>query len=234
MPAAPAPRVTACADEVLRRVGLLNNVYFQELRDGSMSRECFRRSQEQFFFAVRYFPRPMAALIARIGDPVLRLDILKNLVEEHGDFQEEEFHQNTFRAFLGAIGARDPQSQPVVMCPAAHAFNNTLMATCAADELEVGIGCLGIIEYAFASISAVIGRAVVDRGWVESGQLVHYGLHAELDVRHSQEFFAIVEPRWDDAGTRGNLQQGLELGAYAFDQLYRSLHVHGNAQTEGS
>src|SRR5438552_6048402 len=64
-----APRVLKAADEVLKRIGILDNPYLQSLADGSMPLEAFRRSQEQFFFAVTFFPRPMAALVGRIPDP---------------------------------------------------------------------------------------------------------------------------------------------------------------------
>jgi pyrroloquinoline-quinone synthase len=222
-----APRVTACADSILQRLGLFDNPYFKALSGGSMSRECFGITQQQFFFAVRYFARPMAALIARMPDPAARVDILHNIVEEHGDFREEQFHQNTFRRFLSTIGTRSPDEAGIGMWPAVHAFNNILMAACASDEIEVGVGCLGIIEYAFSEISAIIGRAVIANGWVGSRELLHYAQHAELDVRHADEFFALVEPCWDVAEKRAAIQQGLELGAYAFDQTYRSLHLRG-------
>src|SRR5882762_8094799 len=100
-----APRVTAQADTILKRAGLLDNPYFRALTDGAMSLECFRRTQEQFFFAVTFFPRPMAALVGRIPHPKMRLDILHNLVEEHGEFNEAQFHHNTFQQFLRSIGA---------------------------------------------------------------------------------------------------------------------------------
>jgi pyrroloquinoline-quinone synthase len=133
MTASRAARVTACADSILDRISLMRNPYFTALRDGSMTRQRFAASQEQFFFAVRFFPRPMAALLARIPDPSQRLDILHNLVEEHGDFSHARFHQNTFRNFLARIGARDPESAAVPICPAVHAFNSILMAACATE-----------------------------------------------------------------------------------------------------
>jgi pyrroloquinoline-quinone synthase len=83
---------------------------------------------------------------------------------------------------------------------------------------------MGIIEHAFARISAVIGQAVVARGWVREADLVHYRLHAEVDERHAEEFFAIVEPGWETEGRRYYIEQGLELGAYVFDRLYRDLY----------
>src|SRR6476659_2502718 len=100
-----AARVTARADRVLENSGIWRNPYLQTLQDGSMTLESFRRSQEQFFFAVSFFPRPMAALVGRVPDPKARLDILHNLVEERGEFNEELFHHTTFQRFLRSIGS---------------------------------------------------------------------------------------------------------------------------------
>jgi pyrroloquinoline-quinone synthase len=215
--------VTAYADEVLGRTRIGDNPYFQGLRDGSMSLDCFRRTQEQFFWAVTFFPRPMAALVGRIPDPRMRLDILHNLVEEHGDFHEELFHHSTFQSFLASIGSSVREPTQVVVWAPVRAFNSVLTCSCVLDELEVGVGCMGIIEYAFADLAARIGKSVVERGWVLADKLVHYKLHAEIDCRHAEEFFAVVEPRWGDAQRCHFIRQGLELGAYIFDRLYRDL-----------
>lgn len=218
-----APRVTAFADGVLQRVGTKGNPYFASLADGSMPLAQFRATQEQFYFAVLFYARPIAVLFSRISEPARRLDLLHNIVEEHGDFHEAQFHQNTFRKFLASINGRSPDFVGVPICPAVHAFNSTLIGACTSDEIEVGVCCLGIIERAFADFSSLIGKAVVERGWVAAADLAHYALHADLDVRHAEDFFAIVEPGWDEPRTRARIQQGLELGAYAFDQLYRGL-----------
>jgi pyrroloquinoline-quinone synthase len=218
-----APRVAASAAAVLERTDILGNPYLEALRDGSMTLERFRATQEQFFFAVSFFPRPMAALIGRIADPRSRLDILHNLVEEHGEFREQAFHHNTFQQFLRTIGSKPEELDAMARWPAVRAFNSVLTASCVLDELEVGVACMGIIEFAFAGISARIGRAVVDRGWVPAEKLTHYALHAEIDDRHAEEFFAVVEPLWDDEPRRYFITQGLELGAYVFDRLYRDL-----------
>jgi pyrroloquinoline-quinone synthase len=222
-----APRVTARAAAILEQIGVLRNPYLRDLVDGTMPLEAFRKSQEQFFFAVTFFPRPMAALVGRLPDPRQRLDILHNLVEEHGEFDESRFHHNTFQQFLRTIGS-GPEALAQLRVPTAlRAFNSILTAACVLDEMEVGVACMGIIEYAFADIAALIGRAVVDRGWVRADELVHYKLHAEIDVRHAEEFFAVLEPLWDDNHRRYFIEQGLELGAHAFDRLYRELHMAG-------
>jgi pyrroloquinoline-quinone synthase len=222
-----APHVTACAVRVLEQSGIRRNPYLQAFQDGSMSLESFRRTQEQFFFAVTFFPRPMAALVGRIPTPKARLDILHNLVEEHGEFNEDLFHHTTFQHFLRSIGSESEKIEAGAPSPALRAFNSVLTSACVLDELEVGVACMGIIEYAFAGISATIGQAVVQRGWVRQEELVHYALHAQIDERHAEEFFAVIEPRWDDPTRRYFIEQGLELGAYAFDRLYWDLHALG-------
>lgn len=220
-----APQVTAHATQVLQRVAIERNPFFAALGDGSMSLERFRRTQEQFFFAVTFFPRPMAALIGRITEPRLRLDILRNLVEEHGEFHEHAFHHTTFQQFLRTLDSDPAALESVPLWPAVRAFNSVLISTCVHDELEVGVGCMGTIEHAFASLSALIGRAVVQRGWVPAEKLTHYKLHAEIDERHAEEFFAVVEPHWRDERRRYFIEQGIELGAYVFDRLYRDLDL---------
>src|SRR5687768_1339746 len=161
-----ADAITAAADRVLKEIDILNNPYLAAMRDGTMSLECFQRTQEQFFFAVTFFPRPMAALVGRIPNPRARLDILHNLVEEHGEFREEEFHHNTFQQFLRTLGCVPEKLDSLGLWPAVRAFNSVLTAACVLDELEVGVGCMGIIEYSFAGISTLIGKGVVARGWV--------------------------------------------------------------------
>jgi pyrroloquinoline-quinone synthase len=228
-----APRVTAHADAVLRKTDFPRNPYLVALRNGSMSAECFRRSQEQFFFAVTFFPRPMAALVGRIPDPKARLDILHNLVEEHGEFQEELFHHTTFQKFLSLIDSEPGERERRPIWPCLRAFNSVLTSACVLDELEVGVGCMGVIEHAFAGISAAIGRAVVARGWVKEGELIHYALHEKIDERHAEEFFAVVEPKWDDPTRRHFIIQGLELGAYVFDRLFRDMFETARCEVSG-
>jgi pyrroloquinoline-quinone synthase len=220
-----APRVTARAADELNAVGILDNPYLRALREGALPLEAFRRSQEQFFFAVTFFPRPMAALVARIPSPRGRLDILHNLVDEHGEFREESFHHTTFQAFLRSIGSDPATLEGRPPWPALRAFNSVLSTACLLDELEVGIGCLGVIEYAFADVSSIIARAIVAQGWLSEERLVHYKLHAEIDKRHAEEFFVLLEPAWDEPARRYAVEQGIALGAHVFDRLYRELHV---------
>lgn len=213
-------RVGELADCVLTKNKLFSNPYFLALTQKRMTLEQFRYSQEQFYFAVHYFARPMAMLVARMPDPKMRLDILHNIVEEHGDFNLNHSHPETFKQFLRSIGS-EPETM-IAKGPTASvmAFNNTLAGVCTMEAPEFGIACLGIIEYAFADVSALIGRSVLENGWVKSSELVHYTLHAEIDKRHADEFFALIESQHDQE----SVKKGLELGAHAFSQLYTNLY----------
>ena len=226
-----APKVRARAQEVLDQARITENSYLRTLADGSMTKAAFQSSQEQFFFAVTFFPRPMAALVGRIVDPHHRLDILRNLVEEHGEFDARAFHHNTFKRFLTSLGSNPEALDGTSLWPEVRAFNSVLTAACLLDELEVGISCMGIIEHAFAGISAAIGTSVVRRGWVEPSRLTHYKLHSEIDDRHADEFYAVVEPAWVVPARRYLIEQGLALGAYVFDRLYTDLYARTTRST---
>ncbi|MCP4885697.1 iron-containing redox enzyme family protein [Rubripirellula sp.] len=203
--------------------GLMKNRYFRRLQSGEMSLEDFLYSQQQFYFAVNYFSRPMAALLMRIPNGDERLGILDNIVEEHGNFRSDTFHEATFRQFLHSIGGSGERPDTETMGPAVHAFNATIMSACLSEDVRTGIACLGIIEYAFADISSLIGGTVVARDWLSGNELVHYKLHQEIDKQHAADFFKLVQPAWQTDQGRALISQGLRLGAYAFDCLYRDL-----------
>ncbi|MGV3533598.1 MAG: TenA family transcriptional regulator [Chthoniobacteraceae bacterium] len=215
--------VRAAADAALAASGIWQNPYFVSLRDGTMSKDVFRASQEQFYFAVAFFSRPMAGLVSRSPDYASRIDILHNVVEEHGEFRLSHAHATTFAAFLTSLGSDVAKVHALRQAPAVHAFNSVLYSACLLEELEVGIACMGVVEHAFAEISARIGSGVVERGWIESAELKHYALHAELDQRHADEFFTLLEPKWSYGVMRERIERGLALGAHVFDRLYREL-----------
>lgn len=218
-----APQVSEYAEKILKRIDIFNNPYFLKLRDGSMSLEVFRETQIQFFYAVDFFSRPMSALVARIPDSKARLSILKNIVEEHGDMDTENFHSITFKQFLRTLGCDQLDFSKIIIWPQLRAFNEVLTTACTLDEIEVGISCMGIIERSFVNISTIIAESVTKNGWIKPDELCHYKLHSELDVRHAADFFAIVESGWSVPTKQHFIKQGLELGAYIFDRLYRDL-----------
>lgn len=230
----PSEAIASLMEQVDSRMagsGIMENGYFSSLRDGTMSRESFVRSQKQFFFAVRYFSRPMAALMARMPDSATRQGLIHNLSEEHG-FEDDEpsaagfdptvAHDRTFLAFLRTLGISAADMAGEREGPAVRAFNTALMGCCLMERREVAFGCLGVIEYAFADICELIGKKVVENGWIAPHDLVHYKLHAQIDKRHAADFFKVVEHAWQGEG-KVAIEDGILLGLHIFDRLYQDL-----------
>ncbi len=215
-------------NDILRDSGYTANPYFVALADGSFAKEDFVETQLQFHHAVVFFARPMASLAAKIPTHELRVEVLRNVWEEHGHGDLALGHGSTFKAFLERLGGVTPADvRRAVLWPEVRVFNTTLMGACVLDDYLVGCGLLGMIERMFADISAWIGQGVVRRGWIPAERIVHYTLHAELDVRHAQDFFDVLRPAWELGPThRHDIEQGLQLGAAVFNRLYEDLWRH--------
>jgi pyrroloquinoline-quinone synthase len=211
---------------VLAEHPVADNPYLRSLRDGTLSKADFLETQIQFYYAVVFFSRPMAVLAAKIPSASTRTEILRNVWEEHGEGNAERRHGATFLELLHRLGnLRLEDVERRALWPELRAFNTTLIGCCALDDWEIGAGCLGVIERMFVDISAWIGRSIVERGWLPVDRVVHYSTHEKLDIRHSDDFFATLAPAWNESGERSYLiAQGLRLGAYVFDRLYRDLH----------
>ena len=210
--------------ELKERVTPLDNPYFQSLRDGSMTRDQFLETQIQFFHAVIFFSRPMAALVGRIPRPQMRLALLENLGDEHGSGRLTVCHENTFIELLGRLGVERSSIDERALWPEVRAFNSALLGCCAMDDVYTGLAALGIVEDLFSGISAEIGQGIVARRWLERSDIVHYTTHEVLDVQHAEGFYASLYEPWEQHPRwRYQIEQGLELGAYLFLRLYKDL-----------
>ncbi len=217
-------------DEVIADVAHRENPFFRALADGSFSKDDFLETQYQFYWAVIFFSRPMAGLAGKIPDPTLRMEILRNVWEEHGLGDPSQMHGATFSTFLARLARHDESKVQAELdrrplWPEVRAFNTLLVGACVLDDYLVGAATMGIVERMFADISSLIGRAVVARGFVAAEQLVHYDLHQTLDVRHAKDFFDVLAPAWNEGPEqRYQIEQGLRMGAMAFDQLFARLY----------
>lgn len=219
-----APVITNMAEKAIAEQGLPETRYFAALADGTMSKAAFIATQQQFFRAADHSPRAMSALIARIPRHSDRLAILSNIVDEHGDFNEAEFHVQSFRDFLASLGSlTDPAS--VTEWPEIEAFTTLLHGTCWVSPVNLAVAFYGVLESSFADVSAKIARSVIDRGWVAEDRIAHYSLHAGIDKEHAAGFFAVAEPYMDDPRERALVERGLAMGLYAFGVLFRDLAV---------
>lgn len=222
------PRLHQTIQQILGSVPFLKNPYFLALEEGRFAREDFLETQIQFYSAVRFFNRPMAILAAKIPDALLRSPIIQNVWEEHGEGDLAKGHGATFLLFLERLGRLSPASiESRKSWPEVKIFNTSLMGACLLDDYRIGASALGMVERMFLEISSKIGRLVLERGWLSRAELVHYDLHETLDVRHSEDFFKIIEADWQAGGPlRDQVEEGLWMGAVLFDSLYSGLYEH--------
>lgn len=212
-------------ERVLKDTNYYDNPYFVNLREKTFAKEDFIETQIQFFYAVIFFSRPMAALAAKIPTPELRLEVLRNVWEEHGEGSLTQAHGKTFLEFLNRIGGVSEQDVGLRgLWADVRIFNTTLSGVSVLDDFVVAVGTLGMIERMFSDISAWIGRGVIENQWLAAGEMIHYKLHQELDIKHSADFFKIIEsPFQKSAENRYLIEQGLRLGATVFNNLYFGL-----------
>lgn len=211
--------------KVLDEIRYQENPYFVNLSSGHFDKSDFTETQKQFYFAVIFFSRPMAALAAKIPSPELRIEILRNVWEEHGEGHLSYGHGNTFLEFLKRLDSVTPEHVHLQgLWPEIRIFNTTLAGVSVLDDFLVSVATLGIIERMFSDISARIGQGVIKSGWMKEEDMIHYKLHQELDIKHSEDFFSILRQSYDrTAENRYHIEQGLRLGATLFNDLYAGL-----------
>src|SRR3712207_4304266 len=85
---------------MLKDQSYLSRPYFQNLSNGKMSFEQFLSTQHQFYYAVVHFVCPLALVAAAVPTYEERVNIIKNLWEEHGEGTLKHTHGATFTEFL--------------------------------------------------------------------------------------------------------------------------------------
>jgi pyrroloquinoline quinone (PQQ) biosynthesis protein C len=217
------------------RLDLDQHRYFASLEDGSFERDDFVETQIQFLFAVVFFSRPMAILAARLPRPELRLSLLSNVGDEHGGGDLRLSHERTFLTLLERLNVSRADIERRALWPEVRAFNTCLAGVCAMDDVYTAVAVLGIIEDLFAGLSARLGKGIVARGWLEAEAMIHYDLHAELDVDHAEDFYRLIEvPYEQDPRHAYQVEQGLELGACVFLGMYEGLYRARGRRVERS
>ena len=212
-------------DTVLKDTNYSTNPYFVNLKKGLFAKEDFTETQIQFYFAVIFFNRPMAALAAKIPSQKARLGVLKNIWEEHGEGKLSQAHGNTFLRFLNELAGIDiKQVQYRGLWPEIRIFNTALVGISVHDDYLVSTSAFGIIERMFSEISSWIRNGVIQNKWIPESKISHYTTHSELDITHSQDFFDILkEPFAKNDENKYFIEQGLRFGAVLFNNLYLEL-----------
>lgn len=108
-------------EELTRETGTINigaNPFLRALAGGTASRHAIRRYAIETYVLSSTFPRRLASLVAMCSDPAVRLELLRNILEEEGvtSFDGEHItrradrqHGEIARRFAHAAGVRDEE-----------------------------------------------------------------------------------------------------------------------------
>lgn len=195
--------------------------YFSALVNGGISKKGFLDSQMSFAHLVEFFSRPMASMVANIPNAHRRMMIVDNLWEEHGKGNPEKIHGRTILTLIDRLGGDSAQVAHNEVTPSIQIFNTALKGIATFEDYRISAAVFSGIERAFVDISTLICKAIVNRGWLPVESITHYALHKELDIRHAEDFLAVVQDDWiNHPESREMIKHGVKLGAELFVRVY--------------
>lgn len=210
-----------CLELSVSQLKLTEIPYFNKLCAGEMSKGEFLNSQIEFAPMVHNFSRSLALVIANIPDALNRISLVENLWEEHGRGIKDKVHGQTILGLidrLGGVPSDIDLNKPSIN---ARIFNEALRSVSSFEDYRFSTSVFAGIERTFVDVSTMIYQSIVGCGWLEESQVIHYELHRELDIQHSEEFLLVVNKDWGESEhSRALIEGGIRFGAGLFANFY--------------
>ena len=196
-----------------------SELYFHSLQNNTMTFDAFKESQTNFYGAVCYFSRPLFALCSRIDNYVDRLNILENIIDEHGN------GNITYKQYLINLGVRAKTIEKYSNHISVSNFYSKIDQTVKEDNIDTAIAMYGIIEERYTEISSFIAKTVVRKNWLDESKLSHYSIHKELDIHHAELFYKLIEKKWLNKQSMQYIKTGLNLGNKLVLKLFNEILI---------
>lgn len=218
------------AQEIILRNEIETHQLFRGLLNDSFNSSEIESIGLEIFQVVLVFPRFLSAMITRIEDYKLRMDLVENLFEEHGRMKIEKVHSETYINFLKKIGLNEQtilNSRPNLP---AIVYTRGILNLCLHENILEGLAALAVIEEIVARVSITTGKFARKFSAQEKGHVDHFSDHEVLDLAHSREIYQIVAHYAESQKDRVSKQElersillGLELGCYYQKSLYTDI-----------
>lgn len=206
-----------------------NELYFRSLQNNTMTFDAFKESQTNFYGAVCYFSRPLFALCSRIDNYVDRLNILENIIDEHGNGNINVAHGNTYKEYLINLGVSEKTIEKSSNHISVSNFYSKINQIVKEDNIHKAIAMYGIIEDRYTEISSFIAKSVLKNNWLEESKLSHYSIHEELDIHHAKLFYNLIEKKWSNNESMKHIVNGLIIGNELILKLFDELLINSNS-----
>lgn len=145
-----------------------------------------------------------------------RIPILRNLNDEHGCGNTLSAHPFTFKKFLSAVDPtpcknlqqqdeQDPQKYLFSLSTPPSfvlAFTESLLNLCmSTTNAHYSAAAVGIIEFMYITVSTIIAKQIIEKGFAKPGTQNHYVIHQV----HTQKIYSILQDKgliWLVANTK--------------------------------
>lgn len=168
---------------------LSENILFKNLQH--ISKDDFLKIQKNFIHAINHWPKLLLILCSRINEPELRMLLLDNINDEHGNGNINLCHVNTFHQFLKALGLNPNHKIDLYdkyQSKAVNNFNIRLTQFVNNNDYRESALILGAIEYIYIDISKYFNQYLAKHNL----EVYHYTEHEILDVKHADDLFTIA------------------------------------------
>lgn len=177
----------------------------------------FLKSQKGFYYAVKAFPQMLCKLASLIENPEIRLTVVENIWEEHGQGNAHSFHTHTYFQYLQSLGfegnAEQLEHQPWIQEWIEHVMAKKMSAPHYAAYLSG-------IEYVYARISNKICHHL--NSYRLKCEQTHYAKHSVLDYAHATELLQ-VSTSCSSKETNQELFESFKLGVDEFLMLFKNM-----------
>lgn len=166
----------------------------------------------QYSFYCAEFPTYLESVIARLSSPAHRERLRSNLSEERGDDPHNPDgipHSELFRRFGRAAGVTEDYAARTPPCPTVRIWRDLFAQKCAAAEVGVGLGGIGIgTEHVVPTIYRFLHEAVTRHTDLTPDDYRFLTVHLGCDEEHAEQMRLISIELAEDFERREALRFG--------------------------
>ena len=211
--------------EVKQDNPLESNPFFKDILENKISLDSFKYTQYYFYPVVTFFSKPMFMLCSKIDDYNIRWKILENIIDEHGKGSEPENHGSTYKSYLINLGLDYNKIDSEKINHYALEFNNILMRECSENYWVKGAAMIAIMEDLYINISRIIYNFLIENNHLDKDKIIHYKIHEEIDVKHSEDMYGLLSDHWSDNKLNEIIKSGFVEGNDMLLNLFSNLYL---------
>ena len=212
------PKFLEALDALVAEKHLLKHPFYVLWTEGKLSRENLRDYAISYYPHVAAFPRYVSAVHAQSPDPVLRQELLENLIEEE---RGEANHPALWRRFAAALGANETELAPDARTPEVAALVEAFLETTRDGSVPEGLAALYAYESQIPEIAKTKREGLKAFYGIDDADAVRiFTVHEAADVWHRQVERAALGRV---AATQSDREEALAAASRCLDALNAAL-----------